>query len=353
MQRNYLLGAVSASLVIALAACGGDSGGGPSFSDSVSTADAQDFASDAASDAGVAMSELNFGGGAIGLVAPALAARYASRNLMPAPSLGGHTLSRNVQFPDWRAVAANPAGFRAAAAEGCTVTESGQQQGGGYVDVDQNNFPDNLYIKEECLTTDSTSNVDTTYTHYFLVEERLKQNFASLYGFDLSVNYLEKYADQFGNFELESQGGTESLDIRSGSASHSMAIVEREGEKFDTASEAFEFGANWNAGFTPAGTITVGDPLPNGALTFAGREYVTDNHGTNLSFGISTDTPLAFSAACQASNTLPPFTAGVLIGHLNNNASSANFSATFTACGVAPTISTNGTHDPSAVAARK
>ena len=34
----------------------------------------------------------------------------------------------------------------------------------------------------------------------------------------------------------------------------------------------------------------------------------------------------------------------------NNNASQASFEATFTACAVAPTITTSGTQDPAAVA---
>lgn len=343
MNRKILLGAVAASLVTVLAACGDSGSSGPTFSDSVSTADAQDFAGDAVSGVADAIDQLNFGTGVIGLAAPAFVTRMQAEHPFLGARLGSSRLQGAPSLPDWRTVAANPAGFHASAAEGCTITESGFQYGGGVVDVDQNGIPDDLFIKEECFQTDSTSNPDTTITTYVLLQEHLKQNFASLYGFDISFDAQQKLSDQFGNFGMEKTHATESLDIRSGSATHGFNYVTGESGKFDTASSAIEFGTGFNVAFTPTGTITLGDPLPNGSVVLSGREYLTNTEDQNLSFTLSTTTPLAYDASCYAGASNPPFTAGVLRGLLNNNASSASFTATFTACGVAPTIGTSGT----------
>ena len=69
-------------------------------------------------------------------------------------------------------------------------------------------------------------------------------------------------------------------------------------------------------------------------MTIGGRRYQADSDGdNNVSFTISTPTALAYNAACAAADNNPPFTAGVLLGKLNNSSSQASFEVTFTACG--------------------
>lgn len=336
--------------VASLAACGGDSGGGPSFSDSVSTADAEQFASDASDGAVGAMQELNFGEGELPSFTSALATRFAAYRPASLSRLGVGAVPMGTRLATLAAYVKHPTGLQLAAAEGCTITESGIGPG-GFVDVNQNGVPDNLLLREECTITDSTSNPDTTTVHYEFVEQHMVERMSALYGFDLSVTEVTKFSDEFGNFELEEIHGSEALDLRAGSASHSIDITEHEAAKFDTATGDFKFGQALSASFVPGSTITLGDPLPDGALTLTGREFVTNTEDVNLSFSLSTTTPLAYSAACAAVPTNPPFTAGVLRGLLNNNSDQAGFTVTFTSCGNA-TVETNGTHDPVPVARR-
>jgi hypothetical protein len=353
MTPSRLRAAAALTFAFIAASCGGGDGGtGPTFSDSVSTADAQEFAGDLVGDVAQATQQLNFGEGSIGLSAPAFIRRMSAQRPQLTSAFAGHHLLAPPERLDWRSLVARPAGLQAAADEGCTITQSGFSMDGP-VDVDQNGFPDNFYIKQECLQTDSTNNADTTFSSYLLIEERVKQNFASLYGYDITIRLVNKNSDEFGNFSSNGFDASEGLDIRGGAAGHQFSYVFHEEFKQDTASGAYRSGVNWNVSFDPDGTIVLGDPLPDGALTLNGREYVTDTEDQNLSFSLATDTPLAYDATCWAGDALPPFTAGILIGHLNNNASSASFSATFTGCGVEPTISTEGTHDPVPVAARR
>jgi hypothetical protein len=351
MTTSRLSAVAAVAFAFVAASCGGDGGTGPTFADSVSTSEAQGRAAQTVNNIGLSVGQLNFGEGSIGLVAKAFTARVTAQRPFAVRSIGGHALRREVRIPDWHTIVQGSAGSQASAEEGCTVTQSGTTPGGP-VDVDQNGFPDNLYFRQECLLTDSTSNADTTYISYLLVEERVKQNFSSLYGFDISVTELEKDSDEFGNFASFGVTGTEALDIRSGSATHRVNFTVNEGGKVDTASAAYEDGVNWNVAFAPSASIFLGDPLPNGALTLSGREYTTDTEDQNVSFTLLTDTPLAYSASCYAALSNPPFTAGVLIGRLNNNADNGSFSATFTACGAAPTISTEGTYAAPPLAAR-
>ncbi|MGH7532595.1 MAG: hypothetical protein ACREL4_04810, partial [Gemmatimonadales bacterium] len=80
---------------------------------------------------------------------------------------------------------------------------------------------------------------------------------------------------------------------------------------------------------------------PDGNLAFSGGFFVTDLSApsTNFSFGISTTTPLVYSAECGED---PSFTDGTVTGHLNGAGNDVGFTVTYTGCGVDPTITGHG-----------
>lgn len=339
MNRKYLIGAVSAACAFALAACGDSGSAGPSFPDSVSTADAQDAANTSASFTDDMISLLNFG-------APGLAAPMSAR-LMAFGAAHGSAIKAPVALValDPSRPAVMGAAIQRAAAEGCTVTSHGTYDigFGTPVDVNANGIPDNLGIEIDCLTTDSTSNPDTTFTQHIIENISIVERMADLYGYDEKVFVSQREGDSFGNFAQESQDVSIHTSINSGNANSALGITVKQDQKQDTMSLHQELGESWASNFAPAGTISLGDPLPNGALSFTGRIYTIDPTSSTYSFSLNTSTPLAYSASCHAAASNPPFTAGEIDGHLNGNGNSANFSATFTACGVDPTIATNGT----------
>ena len=352
MTSLRLRATVALALAAFTAACGGGDGTGPSFADSVSTADALDFADLAADAAGQMAYQMNFGSASIGLAAPAAVRRLSAKGFLATKSLGGRTLLPAANVIDWRSAAANPSGLQASAGEGCTYSFHGIQLGGGFVDVNQNGIPDDVLIRIDCIQTDSISNPDTNYIHRQFQEQTIKENFSSMYGYTATVKVEEKYSDEFGNWEGYDVHGTETLDIRSGSAAHKYDFTYHEGGKFGAESADYVGGTSWDGAFDPDSPISLAADLPDGQLSFSGREYFTDTESNNLSFALHTTTPLAYDAACASADTNPPFSAGVIRGDLNANASQAHFTVTFTSCGNYD-VAVNGTYDePVVVSAR-
>lgn len=330
-----------AGAVVVLGACGGDGGTGPTFSDSVSTVDAQDFASDANSFAGNIASAIDFSGPSIGFSAPASVQRMVDRGELPA-LVGGRSLTAMVPRFDGLALV-RAGGLQASAAEGCTLTTRGTLNGtSGFVDVNQNGLADDLYILLDCTYTDSTSNPDTTFIAKQLIEQHLTENFGALWGFTMTLRYNVSERDQFGNGVGIVVTAGETLDIRGSSAGHRANIDVKVAQDSATVHRRYAGGDGWNGAFTPTGSIVLGAPAPSGAIDFTARSWFTDTESINLSFSMATTTPLAYSAPCAAGAS-PHFTGGVIEGRLNNSASLASFTVTYTACGVAPTVVTTGT----------
>lgn len=339
MNRKILLGAVAASLVTVLAACGDSGSSGPSFPDSVSTADAQDAASNSVGFTSDIMSTLSFG-------QPGFAAPMDTRLLAYAAAHGSMVRAPRAPYPlDVAHPAQMSASLQLAASEGCTVTSHGSYGigGGSPVDVNANGIPDNLGFRVECLQTDSTSSPDTVFTSHIIEDISIVERMGDLYGYDERLLISERHGDSFGNFGQLVEDITLHNSINSGNANSALSVTVTQDSTQDSTALHQQFGDQWSANFTPAAAITLGDPLPNGALTLTGRLFVLDPTASSYSFSLNTPTALAYDASCAAAVSNPPFTAGEIDGHLNGNGSSANFTATFTACGVAPTISTNGT----------
>lgn len=347
---------VTAAALFAVAACGGgDGGAGPTFSDSVTTAEASDFADGSAETATYLADNLNFGSPSIAATSQLLYTRLmnkpevsAFRATLPRPSSFGATV------PSWQG-AMHPAGMQLA--EGCTFSGHGLYEfpDGPPVDVNENGIADDAAIDIVCLFTEEAGG-DTVYTVRQEQHVAISEIEASLYGMNVNYLILFRVTSNHGFLSEEKLEQSAVIDLRSGTASTDQSMkysgAYREGDFDGAEAGAGAFGEEWGADFDADATIVYGSPLPDGDLSLHGHSYAWEEpDGRNLSFTISTPTVLAYSAACAAVPTNPPFTAGVLLGKLNNSSSQASFEVTFTGCGTY-TVAVDNANDPAAVAAR-
>lgn len=346
MRSTTLRASLALVLAAFTAACGGSDGStGPSFADSVSTAEASNFAADAADAASGAMWALNFNEPGFGLAAPQpTVQRLAAKSPLQLGRLGFDRATLSPKF-DLMAIARRPDGLQMIAAEGCTYTARGLSMGGGgFVDVNQNGIPDDAYLKVACVETDSTGGPGNHVTETQVQEQSVKENFAALFGYTVSIRVMGRYEDEDGNYEGGEIKMRRTIDVRSGSANGSSEVDYWEGESFEGDVYDWRAGQDDDASFDPNGTITLGNALPDGALTLNRRDFYTETDAVNLSFTVTTPTALVYNAACALADDNPPFTAGVLRGELNGNSGSASFEVTFTSCGNA-TIDVDGAYD--------
>jgi hypothetical protein len=346
MRSTRVRAALALVLAAFTAACGDSGSTGPSFADSVSTEDAENFAGDATEGATFAMGALNFSDPGIGLAAlQAGAQRLAARSPLAATRSGSARSTAGITRFDLMSLIQRPAGLQAVADEGCTYTLRGISNGGsGFVDVNQNGIPDDVYMKIICVTTDSSGGPGNRMVTTVSQEQSVKENFSSLHGYSGSYTFSLRWDYEGGDAEWVGESGEVDIDVRSGAASGSQEFRVREG--YREGDDTYEWTAAWedDASFDPDGTIALGSDLPDGDLTLGSRYAVTGPEGNNISFTISTSTPLAYNAACAAVPTNPPFTAGVLRGELNGSSNLASFEVTFTSCGNV-SIDVDGAYD--------
>jgi hypothetical protein len=322
-----------ASLALVLAAftgaCGDSGSTGPSFADSVSTEDALDMAGDAAASTSVIVGQMNFGSPQIFVAAPENLAKFAARH--------GQTLQ--AATPRFALGLARPASFTATAqlvaAEGCTLTMRGMNEiFGDFVDVNQNEIPDDAFIRVECVHTDSTTYPDSVITTTEFEELSIKERFGDLYGYDAALTLGDTEEDEFGNrtaFRIEME---DHLSIETANAAHRASFkLTQDSTTAGAELRRRQIGESWNAEFTPDGVIALNNDLPDGLLSFEGRRFLVTPDGPNISFTIETTTPLAYSALCADEDNNPPFTAGTILGRLNNSSRQASFEITFEDCG--------------------
>lgn len=348
------LRAVAALLLASFAAaCGGsDGGGGPSYSDSVTTAEATNFANNSAETASYLADNLNFGSPSLGGAAQAMYARLQARpEIATARSQMTHLRGFGATVPSWQAALHRPAGIQLA--DGCSFSGHGLDEFpyGDPIDANGNNVPDDAAIDIVCTMSEDGGG-DTVNTYIQEQHVAIKEIGGSIYGMTFTSHIRERWQDNHGNFEQGElkQGGK--IDLRSASASTDQSMSMGYSAKFDDESGAYGYGEEWGADFDADATIVAGDPLPDGDLTLNGHSYAYEEpDGRNLSFSIATPTALAYSAACAASDDNPPFTAGVLLGKLNGSNSQASFEVTFTGCG-SYTVAVDNANDPATVARR-
>lgn len=355
LASKYFVAAVATCTLVACG--GGDGGTGPSFADSVSTAAADSAADYVAGFAGQVAYSMNFNGPSVGLASPMMLARVTRDLSTSAPSLNGATLRQpDAAMLDWHQVVARAKGIQlAAAASGCTVTMRGSDDpfSPQPTDANGNGIPDDFYLKYVCTGVDTIA-TDTVLTGIESEEVAIKEISGSLYGTILSVVAHAEQHDNHGRyvipFHLELKARQ---DIRTDGIVDEASIKARVESNLSGEVVFEEAGESWSNGFDPATPISPESDLPDGDLTIGGTRYHLDSEGHNLSFGISTTDPLAYSAACAAVPTTPPFTDGTLLGKLNNSTSQASFTIDFTSCGNY-TIAVNGAYDePVVVTARQ
>lgn len=346
MTTSRLFGVVALAFAAFTAACGSDGSSGPSFADSVSTVDAENFANGVADYASQVASGINFNGPSIGLAAPAMAARLEAALPPMTSAFTGVTYPRpDLSLLDWRVAGTRLSGPQAVASAGCTITAHGWMDPSfnDAVDLNANGIPDDAYLKYDCSFTDSVA-TDTVITEHQVIELAWKEISGSLYGQTIVYNIFSRAQDNHGRYEQIRYDIDAKQDIRSSGIVDQASFTIREEVDLGTGAEFAEAGESWNNSFDPAGTITLGGDIPDGALTIGGTRYYADSDNNNLRFGITTETALAYSAACAGAATIPPFTAGVLKGMLNNSSSQASFTVTFTACGNY-TVAVSGAYD--------
>jgi hypothetical protein len=321
----------SLALVLAAftAACGDSGSGGPSYADSVSTADALEMA-DASSDAATWIAEnLDFYGPSYGF-APGLPASFLSRpEVVASMARGRHLRPFDPARLDPR-TALRAVGPQAVVDEGCTYTARGIWENNEYdpVDNNENGVADDMLYQYVCV---EAGEGDEYYTYTWRVT--IKEIEGALWGFSLRWRYIDRWDSGDGDFEVRTWEQETDVDLRSGSAESGQSYSFAYAERFDGENWTEGAGDSWNAFFDPVGTIALESALPDGDLTINGRRYYHQTDGENLSFEISTPTPLAYNAACALANDNPPFTAGILLGELNGSSGQASFQVTFTACG--------------------
>jgi hypothetical protein len=334
MHSKRLRASLALALAAFTAACGDSGSTGPSFPDSVSTADAEDFADGVAEYANGVAYSINFNGPSVGVAAPAAFARLEADLPASAATMRGRTgRGPDLSLLDWRNVAARAKGPQLSA-DRCTFTIRGAYDPFAEepVDDNENGIPDDLYVKMECVYEYPEG--DYLYVEYETQEVTWKEITSSLYGQTIAASYEEGARDNEGyhgflRYSLEAR-----QDIRTDGITDEASFKLRYEEKEpELALEFFEQGESWDNAFDPTGTINPESNIPDGALTLNGRRYTINSEGAGASFTISTPTPLSYNAACAAVPTNPPFTAGVLLGRLNNSSSQASFEVTFTSCG--------------------
>ncbi|HVX88446.1 MAG TPA: hypothetical protein VG940_05920 [Gemmatimonadales bacterium] len=338
------------------AACGGgDGSSGPSFADSVSTADAQDAGNNVAAYASQVAFAMNFGGPSIGIfAAPALTRVKSYLPSTPAVFAGRELPAVDLSALDLRHPAAVKGLMLADPSASCTYSGHGFTGGFGFdgdpIDVNGNGIPDDFAFRVECVESDSVA-PDTTVTMRIVQDYAIKELTGSLYGGTIAVHVLARYSDNHGRYEEEKIDLTGKQDIRADGIIDQASLEVHQGANNNIDPVvAISAGESWDNRFDPASTISLGSDIPDGALTLNGKTWAASTiTGLNLSFTVSTPTPLAYSAACADADTNPPFTAGVLHGKLNNSSNQASFQIDFTSCGNYD-VTVNGAYDEVVVA---
>ena len=323
-QRSHVRMALTLAAALGLAACGSKGSTGPSFSSTISTADATTAGSNAGDFAGSLASTFDFGTGPGIPLSPKASPRAVAL-------LNGAWMLAGGKAPHYRINGA------AGAPPVMPVSVAGCANGGVTIgdttDSDHDSIPNNLTVTISCDTTYPDSSKLSIHGTVHI------QDISGLYGYQFSVNLSEvaSHADTSVNISIT---GTDNASFTASSATDNLNFTLSDVFKQGAISTGGAFHENWDATFTATGgTLSVGNPLPDGTIAFTGGFYVTDaaDPTHNFNFNILTAAPLAYSAACQAANDNPVFTAGVIQGKFNGSAT-VGFPATVTACNTAPTV---------------
>ncbi|HVX88447.1 MAG TPA: hypothetical protein VG940_05925 [Gemmatimonadales bacterium] len=325
------------------AACGGD--GGPSFAGAIDTASSRLYAVDGKA-----------------LMSATMVSVYSGQDIstpLPAPVAGAPARfdpllvtrrylarMRTLSGAD-RTVATAEARLRAAAetppagvARTCIPTVTGVDTAGYAIDVDADYIPDDLTVNYGAACSESMGGLVYTYSGKFRVRDT--ENGFGTYEFT-ATNLATKLVDgSTGDNIKDVVNGTEHSDFGPALASHTMHITFARIGTFGGDQLSVTFGLDESSSFDPdgAGVFAIGGAAPSGVLTWT-LDYQAVGKGIsgdNVSFRMSSTTPLHFESGCGAL-----MTSGVLSGLLNND-SGTGFKWTWSGC-AAPTLQLFGTTD--------
>ncbi|HET7023810.1 MAG TPA: hypothetical protein VFI39_01225 [Gemmatimonadales bacterium] len=222
----------------------------------------------------------------------------------------------------------------------CLPTLSGTITGDTATDTDADGVPDSVvatFNADNCTVVDSGSGETITYSGTIKVVD-----IGDLFGFRLVVNFIYTFATP-GSTETVHEVGTETFTLAADLADLNVQLADTTNLTGAEASSVL-IDQTMDFQFIPSGSSLVyGEPLPDGHMTIVGGIGTSiAGQPNSFSFDIATPTPLAYSAACGNVDNNPPFTAGHISGAFHGYAT-AGFDATFTGCGVDPTVTTFGT----------
>ena len=325
MKKAFRLG-LSLSCALGLAACGSKGSTGPSFSGTISNADAATAGENADGIAGDLVNTFDFGVGPSGiLLSPKSSPKAVALLNFAWQAAGGRA-------PHFRIRGQMAPPLMPSSAAGCN--------GGNYTvvsgdtaDADGDGIPNNETVTLSCDSTLAGGEVLSIHGTIHI------QDVAGLYGYQFSVNLNETQTLADTSLSI-SVSGTDNAAFTAASIADNLNITESIVTKEGAVSVGGAFHENWDATFTATGgSIALGDPLPDGTIAFNGGFYVTDaaDATQNFNFNLSTPTPLSFVASCYAADDVPPFDAGEINGSFNGSAS-VGFTVTYSACNTAPDI---------------
>ncbi|MGH7589916.1 MAG: hypothetical protein ACREL2_00640 [Gemmatimonadales bacterium] len=313
---------LSLAAALGLAACGSKDTG-PSFSGTISDANAADAGVSADGFAGDLASTFNFGTGpniSLSAKASPRAVALLNRAWMAVGGKSPHYTIKGMATPP----------VDMSATFGCDALSG---NAGDTTDADGDGIPNNQVIPISCDTTLSDGTHESVHGQVSLADV------SGLYGyhFDVNLTVVQSLAD---TSLTETISGHDYALFTASSASDNLALTLSVVDKVGSVSVGGEVHENWDATFTATGgTIAFGDPLPDGTIAFTGGFYITDvsDATQNFNFNLSTPTPLSFVASCYAANDQPPFDGGEIKGEFNGS-SSVGFTVTYSACNTAPDI---------------
>ncbi|MGB7212784.1 MAG: hypothetical protein WBC97_09160 [Gemmatimonadales bacterium] len=222
----------------------------------------------------------------------------------------------------------------------CAPTLSGDINVDTPIDTDGDGVPDSVvatFTAGNCTVVDSADDITFSYQGTIKIVD-----IGDLFGFRLVVDFTYTFTTA-SSTETVHEVGTDTYTEAAQLADLNVNLADTTrttgaGASTILLDEAMEFQ------FIPSsGSLVFGDALPDGHITIVGGIGISiPGQPNSFSFDIATPTPLAYSAACDGNGDDPPFTAGHVTGGFHGVITSG-FDVTFTACNVAPTVTTFGT----------
>jgi hypothetical protein len=317
--RKLRLFAVSLAGMLAVAACGGDSG--PSGTSTLSQLQADTVGAAAAGQIGdlaAGVTSFGFSGGGLG---GGFFSRAALRGRMT-------TMERVL-----------PNRYRPQLAR-LRVGNCDPAVTGDSTDTDQDGIENNAtytFTAANCFYQDTAGN-GFAVTGSVSIQDT--DGGATVFGFDINFNNLRVlfYSDSVSaGFDWD---GSYDATVTSASVMTNQAFRSR---VFYNNQPVYSTRYNWGLTFLPDSGVI--DPatqtnLPDGTFNLTGAYGWTGQAGGvdgNWTFNVSTPTPLHWSSSCEGQD--PPFDAGQINASINGR-SNIGFTADYSACGTPPVINT-------------